>query len=246
MCYYPISISDSKYQIKLSNWDDNLSDVMFGYAWSVDSSVSTPEFQYGAYYLRNADTNKYLMYNSAGATDILKLELNSVMNQNDFSQNHKWVLDNNNCTTIKAASDTGDVQLGISTTFYDANSRYARTSIIEKIYYPIHNSDGTYSILIPTNIGNYALSYNNDSVVWKCINNTSEITQSEKWYFDKSNYLIMDANADGSIDTSDVTFIQQSLVGLETPSNIQTYLGDVNRNGEMDIMDAYEIQVYLS
>ena len=246
MCYFPISNTDYKYKLEITHDDTTQGDVQFGYAWSTDSPVITPEFQYGAYYLRNAETDKYLTYNNAGATNILELELNSITNQNDFSHNHTWVMNNHNYTTIKAASDNGDVQLGISSTYCDTNTRYARTTESEKIYYPLSHSDGTYSILYPIGINVYALSYYNDSAVWICINSTAEITQCEKWYFDKSNYLIMDANADGSIDTTDVTFIQRSLVGLETPTNIQKYLSDVNRNGEMDIMDAYEIQVYLS
>ena len=246
MCYFPISTTDFKHQIEITNMDDSLSNIKFGYAWSTNSSVNTPDFQYGAYYIRNAETNKYLTYNTAGDTSILKLELKTISNQNSFSQNHIWVMNNQDCTSIKAAPDTDNIQLGISTSIYDNNIRYAKTTNTDKVYYPIKNSDGTFSILYTNGSNIYALSYCNDSVVWKYTSGTNEITISEKWYFDKANYLIMDTNTDGYIDTADATFIQRSMVGLETPTNLQLYLGDINKNGELDIFDVHLLLNFLT
>lgn len=237
MCYFPVSNTDFKYQIKITNMANNNNSVNFGYAWCTDSPVCTSSMQYGAYYIRNVNTNKYLTYNSAGTTGILKLELNTITNQNIFAQNHKWIMDNHTFTTIKAASDTGGVQLGISSTFYDANTKYAKTTSEEEYYYLTKCSDGAYTILYSGGAYVYALSNSNDSVLWKRISSTADITQSEKWYFDKSNYLIGDVFMDGYINYADIIQLESYLGGLTNLNNQQKYLADVNQDGIINYND---------
>ncbi len=56
-----------------------------------------------------------------------------------------------------------------------------------------------------------------------------------------------DANADGKVDISDVTYIQKYLVGIVSDMTIQEQmLADVNHDGKVSIRDATCIQMYLA
>ena len=53
-----------------------------------------------------------------------------------------------------------------------------------------------------------------------------------------------DPNGDGKLSIADTVFIQQYLLGCFEPSNLTAL--DVDNNGVISQMDAYQIQLYLA
>ena len=242
MCYFPISNTNIKYRIVITNQDANLSNVPFAYAWSTDSTWNTTTKQYGSYYIRNANSNEYLTYNSAASSANLMLELNTINSQNNLNQTHKWALSDGFNTAIQPVFDFNAKNIGSGAVYIDNISRYARIQSGEKLLYFIDHKDGTHSIINILNGDTYALSYDDNRVIWKHINTTADISISEKWYFDKSNYLIGDVNLDGCINYADTVRLSSYLGGLVAFNNLQKYLSDVNQDGNIDYYD----ELYLT
>jgi len=59
-------------------------------------------------------------------------------------------------------------------------------------------------------------------------------------------YIYGDADGSGDVTISDVTYIQKILAGIEEEGENTLFLADVNRNGEIDIRDATNIQLFLT
>lgn len=59
------------------------------------------------------------------------------------------------------------------------------------------------------------------------------------------NYILGDASLDGSINATDAVLTQQFILGLQTPSNIQSKLSDVNQNGSTEISDVVALRRFL-
>ena len=58
--------------------------------------------------------------------------------------------------------------------------------------------------------------------------------------------LLGDANGDGDVNVSDVTYIQSYLAELESLEGIYLHSADVNEDNEIDISDATAIQMYVA
>lgn len=67
-------------------------------------------------------------------------------------------------------------------------------------------------------------------------------TDSKIWIFEKVNYIRGDANADGSYNVRDATFVQKYLSGMETLGNLQLFLSDIYFDGFVTIQDVTKIQ----
>lgn len=59
------------------------------------------------------------------------------------------------------------------------------------------------------------------------------------------NYILGDASLDGSINATDAVLTQQFILGLQTPSDIQSKLSDVNQNGSTEISDVVALRRFL-
>ena len=55
-----------------------------------------------------------------------------------------------------------------------------------------------------------------------------------------------DADMDGYVDVSDVTYIQRISAGEKTPKPLQKRSGDMDRDGVISITDATVLQMYIA
>lgn len=155
---------------------------------------------------------------------------------------YQWVIKGVNlipgCTTEKLYLAQSSTAIG--------RSWFAELNADEQEWFILYNDDGTVSLV--NSSCNRILSYNGDNIVWDRFSMSSSVTASQKWYLEKNNYIVADANADGVLSPKnstvnlDAQFIQHCLAGMKTATNLQTYLSDANRNGTMDILDANLIQ----
>lgn len=81
---------------------------------------------------------------------------------------------------------------------------------------------------------------------WNDFQYGQTITDDEKWYFYKSNYIKGDADCDGALSVLDRTYVQRGLAHIINLNNIEKYLSDVNYSGNTDIIDACIIGQMLS
>lgn len=110
----------------------------------------------------------------------------------------------------------------------------------------INNSDGTVCILNSSH--DKILSCNNQVAVWDDFNDLfGTFEDKQKWYFEKNNYLVGDSNADGKLDSDDITFIQQCISSYDIiPNNIQLFLSDANRDNIVNVRDVTRISMMIN
>lgn len=239
MCYFPLSTTDYRYRIGLmQNYSPTA--LRFGYAWSTDSMRLTPISFNGIFFIRNRASGRYITNDINASNPNREALAQTVTNQNNFSDAHKWILKTTTYGyTLETGYGTNQLFLGESLEPYSNNSLYSTMTSSTYSMFFLDNYDGTYTILNAD--ATKVLTYKSGYMVWETFTNYSSIDDTAKWYFDRVNYLPGDANADGTISILDVTFIQRVLVGLNTATNIQKYLGDANRDGSYDITDTNAI-----
>ncbi len=236
MCYLPLSSTDFRYQIRLTNNTSSTASVRYGYAWSTDNMRAAPLSDEGVYYIKNVDSGKYITYTETSGTP--QVTLSEISETSTDNSVYQWVVEGLNfipgCETEKLYLAQGSTAVG--------TSRLATLDDEEEEWYPLHNDDGTVSYV---NVSyKRILSHNGDNVVWDSFSITSTPTSAQKWNLEKNNYIVADANADGAFSSAEATvnvdarFIQQCLLGTVTPTNVQSFLSDANRDGVIDIFDA--------
>ena len=240
MCYLPLSTTDFRYQIRLTNNTSTTASVKYAYAWSTDNMRAAPISDEGVYYIKNVDNEKYITYTETNGTPQVTLSEISATSVDNSA--HQWVIEGMNfipgCTTEKLYLARSSTAIG--------TSRLASLDDEEQEWYPIYNDDGTVSYVNAS--FNRILSYNGDNVVWDSFSITSTPTSAQKWHLEKNNYIVADANADGAFSEAedspnlDARFIQRYLQGSVTPTNVQLFLSDANRDGVIDIFDATWVQ----
>lgn len=237
LCYFPLSENNSKYGIEIGT-DNQL--VEYAYAWSIDNPfVSASISNEGIYFLRNASNDSiYAKYMNNANNSYQQAQINSVTSQNSLVDSYKWIIKSSNSgCSICSGEGMYAKYLGISNVLNGTNY-YSDMTSSEVNYTIINNNDGTKSVLDSNE--NMILSFDGLYLVWEEYTG-NVFSNNQKWYFDKANYLVGDANADGIIDGSDSLFIQRVLAHMTSPTIIQFYLGDVNKSGNLDILDAYLI-----
>lgn len=237
MCYVPVSSTDYKYQFKIKQLS-NPTSVRYAYAWSTDNMVYSPVQQEGIYYIKNASTERFMLYNSSTATHI---SMKSITNRNNLTDTSNWIVDKvNNVYNIKSGYNYVEAYLSENTA---TGGVIADTNAYDINL--IQNEDGSYYI---TNIAqNKILCYSSPSYVWSNYDSETDLSSlGYKWYLNKINYLKGDTNTDGILNVTDVTTLQAYLSGNPTANNKQVYLSDVNDNGIVDVSDVTSLQLYLS
>lgn len=244
LCYVPTSDTNDPYGINVSRPSSG-GQVRFGYAWSTDSRNDASLTNEGIYYIRNSVSNKYLVYDYSLNDTNLQIKTENVTNQSALCQdNYKWILNSySNEFSLGCGYGTTPDFLSISNI---VENNMLRTDVSSTEYQVdlVENSNGTFSIFNSDH--SKILFGKNNYPVWASYDGIRSIRAKEKWFVDKNNYLLKDSNADGSINNLDVLFIQRVLVDLQTPTNIQSFLGDVDKSGELDIIDATIINWYLN
>lgn len=242
MCYVPLSATDNKYKFTISQAPISVG-VRFGYAWSTDDMKAAPVSNSGIYHISNKANGRYMTYNQT--TSEHQAVQRAVTTQAAFSDMHNWVVKSvGDAYNLVPGGATTSLYLGVSTTLSGTSYK----SKLDTVATPLkveYNEDGTYSILNSNR--DKILSYSGSSLVWNTYNGeNSTPATNQSWYFAKVNYLVGDANADGYINASDATYIQNYLVGLNTPNNIRLYLSDADRDGVVSILDVYKINNIIS
>lgn len=252
MCYLPLDDTDFKYQIQLTNSSSSTGSIRYGYAWSTNnmySPISTN--QDGIYYIKNAASERYITYNTASTTP--QAVHRSVNAQFPFSDANRWIIQqNNNAYNISSGYGSTKLYLGQSSTLSGTSYTSQLNAVAQDINI-LYNDDGTVSFLNSTS--DRILTYSGSNLIWTTYNSSTSLSQKKnKWFIEKVNYLCGDANMDGSLETGgtavnedgesyalpglDLMFIQDYLVGIESMNNLQLFLSDMDKDGEVSIMDA--------
>lgn len=237
MCYFSMSETDYKYRLNIKQ-NSSPTRVRYGYAWSTANMLSGSVEQSGIYYLKNASTENYLLYNSSNTSHI---SARNITSQNKLTDITNWIIaKSSNGYTIKTGYSSIDGYLAEDTTTGGliVSSEAINVDITK-------NNDGTYCIKNIAN--NKILCYNNAKLMWlNCDTETDTSELRYSWYFNKINYLSGDVNADGTINISDVATLQNYLTGGINLSNKELYLADVNKDGQVDTRDVSALQIYIS
>lgn len=245
MCYTSLSQSDYRYNINISN--NSLNNVEFAYAWSTDHMCVPPQTSVssnGIYFIRNVSSNRYLFNDTNANNSYLQTTTQLVSNPNDLTNSNKWIMRSSNLGyTLCTGEGSLNSYLGISNVT-NSNGVYADMLNTKTYLNIVMNNDNTYSIF--NNDSSKILSCESGTIAWENYNESMSSYSKYKWYFDKVNYLVGDANADGSIDTDDLTYVQRVAVDLETPTNIQYYLTDANKDGYCDVLDFIRINAIIN
>ncbi len=242
MCYIPLSTTDNKYKITLTQ-ESTLTLVRFGYAWSTDNMRAAPVSDDGIYYVSNKSNGRYITYSETETTQ--QAVQKAVSTQAAFSDIHTWVFKKaGNAYNVLPGGATSPLYLGVSSTMSGTSNKSELTSVATPLNL-MYNSDGTYSIFNSSN--NKILSYSGSNLVWNIFDSeNSTPSTSQRWYFSKVNYIVGDANTDGYMSVLDQTFVQFYLAELNTPNNMQLYLSDADRNGVVNIFDSQKINRIFS
>lgn len=237
MCYFPMSSTDFKYRLNIKQ-NSSPTKVRYGYAWSTDNMLSSSVEQSGIYYLKNASTENYMLYNSSNTSHI---SARNITSQNKLTDTANWIIaKSSNGYTIKTGYNSIDGYLSEDTASGGliVGSDAVNVDITK-------NNDGTYCI---KNVANgKILCYNNSKFMWlNCDAETDTSSLRYRWYFNKINYLLGDVNVDGTIDVSDVVSLQKYLAGTSDFNNKEMFLSDVNKDGIIDLRDVTALQIYIS
>lgn len=237
MCYFPMSSTDFKYRLNIKQ-NSSPTKVRYGYAWSTDNMLSSSVEQSGIYYLKNASTENYMLYNSSNTSHI---SARNITSRNKLTDTADWIIaKSSNGYTIKTGYNSIDGYLSEDT----ASGRLIVSSDAVNVDIT-KNNDGTYCIKNVVN--GKILCYNNSKFMWlNCDAETDISSLRYRWYFNKINYLPGDVNVDGTIDVSDVVSLQKYLAGTSDFNNKEVFLSDVNKDGVIDLRDVTALQVYVS
>ena len=109
----------------------------------------------------------------------------------------------------------------------------------------VANSDGSFGLKQVISNTVYLLTYDetSDTVIWAA----STGADTQKWYLNRINYYLGDVNYNGVIDSTDVTKLQNHIVGttlLTRPAAL--YLADANQDGSINGQDVLAVRQYIA
>ncbi len=205
--------------------------IKYAYAWSVNSM----RFQFnnpleGIGYLKNLSSGYYLEANTSTSTPSLR--------QNAFADTDKqmWI--------IRKQANSVNYHLQSA---YDNIGAITETSSISstspKNITVLINNDGTCSIICLVGATFYALGTTNASnsefatVQWQALS-TDTVENHQKWYFEPCAYERGDIDRNGIVLSADARYILRASVNSETPNTIQSYLCDIDCDGQITAIDA--------
>ena len=243
MIYNELSDSNNNYTLNIKRYENPyggmiyMDKVNYGYAWSTDNTKFYPtNYEDGIYYIKNAKSGKYLTYNNDN-NDVKLENFNGNMTQ-------LWVInDDYGIFDYLKSTNGSENNLALGTL---SGSFYKAVRSTDNFYLSLfNNSDGTYSFERFISTSGYRLGVKNNSLnasvdaSWytKNINN-----QSQKWYIEASGFKRGDVNLDGEITNVDASLTLGIYSDLATGNgnvnNIQKFLGDYDRDGDVDSSDA--------
>ena len=200
----------------------------------------------GLYRMKFKNTNNYIMYDEMGINNRSEVLVNNVSDQNNLTDKYTWIFNNiQNGYSIETGYGTIENYINSSSELYNNDTSYYASMESNAIMFNIiYNDDGTCSII--NSLNNTILSYVGSNLVWKTYSNGRSIYDNEKLCLEKINYIKGDANADGELNVTDISFVQKIVANISTPTNIQKFLSDVNLSGDIDISDATIISYIIN
>lgn len=245
MCYVNLSSNNDRYQICIYPYEQ-ASNTRYGYAWSIDSMRAPLLTDAGLYRMKFKNTNNYIMYDEMGINNRSEVLVNNVSDQNNLTDKYTWIFNNiQNGYSIETGYGTIENYINSSSELYNNDTSYYASMESNAIMFNIiYNDDGTCSII--NSLNNTILSYVGSNLVWKTYSNGRSIYDNEKLCLEKINYIKGDANADGELNVTDISFVQKIVANISTPTNIQKFLSDVNLSGDIDISDATIISYIIN
>lgn len=247
MAYFPLSASESRYQIKVSNYNHASTEtVRYGYAYSTDNmafreNLTGTDYPEGIYYIRGKS-------NASGAYLTVDEETGQI-SQKAFTgeANQQWVSSKTGYEpfTLQTNSSACPGYLSIS----GQTSAWVRQDSAQYITYGGNGFDNTYGIQLyglPASNSRSLTALNtsaqSSAAVWQNIG----IPERFQWYFEPAGYIRGDVNRDGTVSNADVRLAQNYMNKLVKLDAAQKFLGDMNNDGQVNINDVNLIQQAVS
>lgn len=247
MAYFPLSASEARYQIKVSNYNHASTEtVRYGYAWCTDNmafrenltGTGNPD---GIYYIRSKS-------NANGAYLTVDEETGQI-SQKAFTgeANQQWISSKTGYDpfTIQTNSSAYPGYLSIS----GQTLAWVRQDSAQYITYGGNGTDNTYGIqlygLSPSNSRSLTAldtGAQSSTAIWQNIG----IPERFQWYFEPVGYIRGDVNRDGAISTADVLLTQNYVSKVVNLDAAQKFLADMNNDGQINITDVQLIQQAVS
>lgn len=191
----------------------------------------------GIYYIVNKATGKYLTVDSN----------DNPITTSSYNDTSQWVFkyyeDSTSGHLFKLINDANDGYLGQA----DAISLYTEysTKMIDSGNGQccFHNyGDNTYTLRFNDTYDMFMLrsTASSNTTTW-FLHDSSDVTPYDQWYLYKVNYSLGDVDKDGTISATDANLIQRYNVKLETFTETQKYLADVNEDDIIDSSDALAV-----
>ncbi|MEE1023938.1 MAG: S8 family serine peptidase [Acutalibacteraceae bacterium] len=238
-----LSVTDTSsklYNVRIYNSIVTDEEIPFAIAWSTDATPfnnnTSGDTLNGIYYVANKSAQDNLYPSTTANALISSTGINSW-----------WILKKNaNLTTYtlqtNSTSKPGYLAHGNSITngYYSLVNQTTADNI-----YVVANSDGSFGLKQVISNTVYLLTYDetSDTVIWAA----STGADTQKWYLNRINYYFGDVNYNGVIDSTDVTKLQNHIVGttlLTRPAAL--YLADANQDGSINVKDTLVVQQYIS
>ena len=247
MAYFPLSASEARYQIKVSNYNHASTEtVRYGYAWCTDNmafrenltGTDNPE---GIYYIRSKA-------NANGAYLTVDEETGQI-SQEAFTgeANQQWVSSKTGYApfTIQTNSSAYPGYLSIS----GQTNAWVRQDSAQYITYGGNGYNNAYGIQLyglpssnSRSLTALDIGAQSSTAIWQKIG----IPERFQWYFEPAGYIRGDVNRDGTVSTADALLVQKFISKLLSFDAAQKFLGDMNNDGQINVNDVNLIQQAVS
>ena len=243
MAYFPLSASEARYQIKVSNYNHASTEtVRYGYAWCTDNmafreNLTGTSYPDGIFYIRSKS-------NANGAYLTVDEETGQI-SQEAFTgkANQQWVSSKTGYDpfTIQTNSSAYPGCLSIS----GQTNAWVSQDSAQYITFGGSSIDNTYGIQLyglpasnSRSLTALDTSAQSSAAIWQNIG----IPERFQWYFEPVGYIRGDVNRDGTVSTADALLAQKYVSKLVTFDAAQRFLGDMNNDGQVNMNDVNLIQ----
>lgn len=243
MAYFPLSASEARYQIKVSNYNHASTEtVRYGYAWCTDNmafheNLTGTGYPDGIFYIRSKS-------NANGAYLTVDEETGQI-SQEAFTgeANQQWVSSKTGYDpfTIQTNSSAYPGCLSIS----GQTNAWVSQDSAQYITFGGSSIDNTYGIQLyglpasnSRSLTALDTSAQSSAAIWQNIG----IPERFQWYFEPVGYIRGDVNRDGTVSTADALLAQKYVSKLVTFDAAQRFLGDMNNDGQVNMNDVNLIQ----
>ncbi|MBE6824219.1 MAG: hypothetical protein E7513_02615 [Ruminococcaceae bacterium] len=245
MSYQPLSSGNDVYKLMITKDDDIYTETLrYGYAYSTNATYATPVTNEGIYYIKNRENGGYLSYDTT--TGDVKVQSGS----SGVSQ--QWIV--RKVGSYYGVYPNYNSVSGYLSPIINSNSDiyYPRFSgVVPVMLFQSYETnpaldEGSFTLLTQGENYSYALSYFNNSAVFRKCVNTSTYLDNMQWTLEKVHYRRGDFDADGMLSSTDATAIQLYLSQLGSINNQSEFLSDADYDGTVSVFDVTKVQRILA